>query len=63
MPRPVRLGHQLFDLAANELARLIAENARRGRVQHLNNTALVDGDDAVDRRIEDRMQQLRPGQG
>ena len=46
--------HQHVDVAAQHLADAIAEQPLRRRVECLNRPAIVDDDDAVDRRFDDR---------
>jgi hypothetical protein len=56
----IRRGHQHADILANELVGGIAEDALRGGVDRLDDPALVDRDDAVDRRIENGIQPRLP---
>jgi len=50
----VRIAHQDTDVLAPQLRRPVPEHRQRGGIDHLDRPPLVDGDDAVDRRIENR---------
>ena len=50
----IRLGHEHLDVAPDHLSGGIAENALDGRIEGLDDTALIDGDDAVHHGVEDR---------
>ena len=50
------LGHQHRDVAADDLVVRVAEDPLGGRVHRLDNPLLVDGDDAVDGGVDDRLE-------
>ncbi len=53
VPAAVGLGHDLVDAAANHVTRLIAEDPLGGGVGREHDPLVADGDDPLDRRIED----------
>jgi hypothetical protein len=58
----VRLGHEHLDVLVDDLRRSVAKEFLRSRVEGLDEALLVDGDDAVDHVIDDRLHAF-PGLG
>ena len=52
VPVVVGSGHQDFDVGADQFRQGVAEQALGGRIGRIDRAPLVDGDDAVDRRVE-----------
>ena len=53
---PLGLGHQHRDVAADDFIVCISENPLGGRVHRFDDTGFVDGDDAVNGGVDDRLQ-------
>src|SRR3546814_10892599 len=53
----IRLRHQHGDVAADHLVRAIAEQLLAGRVEQHHMTGLVEQDEPVDRRVDNRPEQ------
>ena len=54
VPRPVGFGHQDVHVAADQLAGGVAEHPPGGRIDRPDGARRVDGDDAVDHRVDHR---------
>src|SRR5690606_6107808 len=55
--RAVRLGHECGERRADHVGRLVAEHAFRSGIERADDAVLIDTDDAVDRAVEDGLQQ------
>ena len=53
---PARLGQEILEAAAEDLARRVAEDALAGRIEGLDVAAVIDGDDGVLDVVEDGLQ-------